>query len=505
MRILVFIESDQYIRNYVRTSVFEGIAGHEVRYVLAESVKLRDEVEKKGLLAGVVRTNKVSRLIFRISSALQMYDRGKINKNFLFRLRHEYAVLLLYRKYGIPFGRLSAASPLRQRISGLFGNLNPLARVLIWAAGIGKTLYTYARALPGLIKYFLIIVLSKLRLKSLIHFLFIHYSPINSGIKDCLLRVSPDLVIIPSSIIESFTYEFIRTTKKLNLSKTLVLIDNWDNLSSKSAFIQNPDFLTVWGQQGLQFAKEFHQILPHQVHVIGSPRFDVYWDYLSGKAREGQVKQAKVVDHPYILFAGCAAGFDEIGALKSVNDFLDLNTGKFPAGTKVLYRPHPWGGGLDVYEEKLRQLDLTHIVVDPQVRHREASEAGSAFQPDLNYYPALLDHALFVICPLSTMMLEATIMRKPVLALVHDDGISVLTPKRMLDNYVHFNGVERLKNITFIKDLGQLGPAMLKALDDAVEFNEAELEYFVASSKKTRYQERLVQCIDRIGAVVPVS
>ena len=39
------------------------------------------------------------------------------------------------------------------------------------------------------------------------------------------------------------------------------------------------------------------------------------------------------------------------------------------------------------------------------------------FQPDLDYYPILLDKAQFVITPLSTMVIESSIMKKKVLIL----------------------------------------------------------------------------------------
>ncbi len=88
------------------------------------------------------------------------------------------------------------------------------------------------------------------------------------------------MLIIPNSVIGVDSYELIRASKKIGITKTVVLIDNWDNLSSKTAFIENPDYLGVWGTQSVGFAKDIHQMTNDKIRIMGTPRFDVYTEYL---------------------------------------------------------------------------------------------------------------------------------------------------------------------------------------------------------------------------------
>ncbi|MEJ7786038.1 MAG: hypothetical protein WKF96_14630 [Solirubrobacteraceae bacterium] len=53
-------------------------------------------------------------------------------------------------------------------------------------------------------------------------------------------------------------------------------------------------------------------------------------------------------------------------------------------------------------------------------------------------YPALLEHAEHVVCPLSTMMVEAAIFGKRVLVIAYHDGLHETSPGVAID-YLHYD------------------------------------------------------------------
>ena len=72
--------------------------------------------------------------------------------------------------------------------------------------------------------------------------------------------------------------EFIKLVKisKFLKSKILFLVDNWDNISSKTIFIEKPDAISVWGDQTVKHANLIQKINKKKIFKLGSPKFDNY-------------------------------------------------------------------------------------------------------------------------------------------------------------------------------------------------------------------------------------
>ena len=58
-------------------------------------------------------------------------------------------------------------------------------------------------------------------------------------------------------------------------SKNIILIDNWDNLSSKSGIYNNNLYFTVW-KTNQNFAKKIQNI-EKKVFIVSTPRYDKYF------------------------------------------------------------------------------------------------------------------------------------------------------------------------------------------------------------------------------------
>ena len=134
----------------------------------------------------------------------------------------------------------------------------------------------------------------------------------NDQLFNQLKKIKPDLIIYPSHCYEPETYKIVEMAEKIN-SKTLFLIDNWDNLSTKTVLFKKPNAITVWGDQTKEHAMKIHEIPEKNIFKIGNPKFDSYFS-LRKKKLESNFKFS------YILFLGVRVEYQELEALKILDN-----------------------------------------------------------------------------------------------------------------------------------------------------------------------------------------
>ena len=66
-----------------------------------------------------------------------------------------------------------------------------------------------------------------------------------------------DLVLLPTGSMMAHDQIILNSCNQMSI-KTYFLMDNWDNLSSKSVFLKRPDFISTWGPQSTLHAIEIH-------------------------------------------------------------------------------------------------------------------------------------------------------------------------------------------------------------------------------------------------------
>jgi len=320
----------------------------------------------------------------------------------------------------------------------------------------------------------------------------------NGRLTRVLLDVKPDLMIAPTAVTDPLLIDVARLGKRLKIP-TLFLVNNWDNLSSKLVFPETPDYLGVWGEQSVEHACRIHGMSRERVFVVGTPTFDHYFHV---------AKETLPSPYPfrYVLFAGCSLPFDEITALRTLDDAIELEG---LSGLKIVYRPHPWRQRrkcFDVFEPEKYQ----HVIIDEQVKEsyfrtvRTQDYRGSkAFLPSLDYYPSLLSHAEFVISPLSTMMLESAICETPVLVIAYDDHVHAFSPGTAIHEE-HFKGIEAVDGFQICRDSCELARDflhMVQACTQTVSRNGAmreQIRYFLDHDDRT-YAQRLRDLINEIA------
>jgi hypothetical protein len=313
--------------------------------------------------------------------------------------------------------------------------------------------------------------------------------PVNPFLFDVIDALKPALVVFPSCAYDAEGNDLARTCAQLHIP-CLFLIDNWDNLSSKSVMWARPSDMGVWGEQSIDHAVDIQGMPRNHVTALGTPRFDQYF----------RLRDKPLPSHfgyPYILFVGTALEFDEA----SVIEVIDRTMGDTPdlfGDVKLVYRPHPQRQG----KQTIIGRSFKHVVIDPQMYEAYVEgRAGRAVAPDLTYYPSLLQNAEFVIGGLTSMLMETLVFGKRYVALVHDDGRNLTSQHNALKYYVHFRGLEDIDAVSMCDDLQRLPELLIRTwrMRREVDLRAVDLRrMYYLYDDSTPYRRRLVQLADAI-------
>lgn len=316
----------------------------------------------------------------------------------------------------------------------------------------------------------------------------------NPVMDEVIRRVNPQIVIAvtrgPTG--EVLVMDATRVARELGIP-VLTLTYNWDNLSSKSAFAFKPDFLGAIGHQSAEHATSIHRIPKDRVRVLGSP-------YIDDHFRTPPARTNSPYPFPYVLFAGCYRPFDEKRSL----ELLERTIEHRGLDLKVVYLPHP-ARVERIHPDFVDDEQLRHVVVESTVRDdyraswkwvdhgwRARNKTARTIPLPLDHYPALLENAEFVICPLSTMMLEAAIYRRQVLVIAYHDGLHRTSPYYTM-KYLHFEGVDRVNNFHVCRREKDLPHAFSELADSDLPPRrppKEQMDYWIYHDEKP-FAERL--------------
>jgi glycosyltransferase involved in cell wall biosynthesis len=452
VKLLIVIGRDEYARNYGQTQAFAPLLQqHECHLLIADRCSLaHDAFGVPPSLVTVLKTDdRVDHAHHEIFNILTWNQRRK-SRTFYYRFSR------YYRTY--PYD-----SP-RNLVRNLKGIREAVKYVLLGNRVVGKV------AIPRLIR--------KL--------------PVNADLERALREVKPDLVLLPCSAHDAIGDDLTRLAPELGF-RTLFLVDNWDNLSSKSIFWTKPDFLGVWGEQSREHAQRIHDIGPERVSLLGTPRFERYY-----AIERSQVKSP--YPFPYVLFCGSALAFNELEALRLLDQELSSRPDLY-GELRVVYRPHPQRQ-TRLCPDVFREGDYRRVVLDEQLK--QAYEQGNKrFQPSLDYYPSLLASARLVVCPLTTMLVESLICGTPVLAITYDDGVHYTSPHNAYRYYLHFEGIERIQGLHLNRERARLGAELRALIVQPPQLSRAaihaSLQHFIYRDGRS-YADRLAAAVAQIGA-----
>jgi hypothetical protein len=419
-RVLFLIGDDVYVRNYLRTDALADVRRNTDLAIVAKAdLSLIDEIRATPEFVKTFSVEPRMARRHRMFFELLMWRYRRRSKTFLYRWMRIANWDLIQPSLGL----------------GTF-----IKSTVRWALNSSGNVRALRSPLLG--NRFVFPFVGRLIEASLVP---------NPELADAVRNGAYDLLIFPSSANDPAGADLVRLGQKHGVP-TLALIDNWDNLSSKTIFWRKPNHLAVWGEQTREQAVNIHGCPSASVHLLGTPRFDVYLS----KQEVTLPDNTPRLPANFLLFVGSAMPFDEISALSRIDEVLDKE-GRDPDLWRILYRPHPWQQKRRIPQE-FEQQNFRYVELDPQMAARRlpagmAPARDSGFQPDLNYYPTLLSSALVVIGPLTTMLFEAALCNRPVLALSYDDGHHFNTSRRY---FSHFDGLEAVPGFVFCDQQDQL-------------------------------------------------
>ncbi len=313
----------------------------------------------------------------------------------------------------------------------------------------------------------------------------------NKDLEDQLSQIAPTLILCPVSAFDPDAFEILRVARNHNF-KTLFVVDNWDNVSSKSVYWMKPTHIAVWGQQSAEHAIGIHGFKPEQVSNIGTAR---YADYFVKRL----VKTKSPIELPYVLFVGTALYFDEESSLLALSNILNEKSEIF-GDLHIIYRPHPHRQAVTSDYSNLPN----RVLLDPGLEH--GTRVGDDFtsgESNSVYFSRLLSNAELVIGGLTSMLIEALIFGKQFIALVHDDGSNFTSQDKALTAYEHFKGLDQLSAVHFVRDLVDLERILLEVWFDRKKSSllqiDSEREYFLHNDEQT-YSQRLHNLVNDLVA-----
>ncbi len=457
--ILIVISTNEYLRNYIETDAFNELAkNYNCKYLIS---------------------NKINSILFEKNNLdYEIYQEDA--KQTLMSYNFFITLMFKYRKKSSSFNfRIKRLFPLPGGVSEIITS--------ILKEGINYKFITIKRVVYRFYKK----ILSSNLIFPIYKFLFYKKHKLNNYLINSVNDFNPSLIIFPSSAYDPIGIDIAFISKKNKNIKSFFLIDNWDNLSSKSILFEKPNYLGVWSKQSLGHAIDIQGFDPKNVFIIGTPRYNHYF-----LDRKSVLKSHFAFK--YILFVGTAVEFDEEGVLVKLNNIIEKNKNIFN-GIKIVYRPHPWRQS----NMSILDLDLKNIVIDPQLLNTYSkNDKSSDFQPGLNYYSSLIQNSEFVIGGLTSMLIESIIFRKPYFALAYDDKKNLTSQHNMLKNYVHFRGIENIDAIYLFKEINNLDFEFISYFKNYINIDlsnvDSQREYFLFQDQFLNYNEMLLNTVNKI-------
>ena len=416
-KILIILSDYLFVRNYIETKVFNKIINtkhYTIEFLINKSLKLNKKKLKNIKTSYFEYSNNERQKFLKIFQRKIWIDRSKSN-SFKFKLK----IYLNFNKY-----------------------INSDDEHLL------QKIIKFPLRLLRFIKNYISFFYDTLIIFSPIHKLYEDKIEINKLLKSKIFTYKPDLIIMPTNTINPTKYDLYKILKKVKI-KVLYLVDNWDNLSSKSTFFNKNSLFTVWGKQTLQHAVKIQKIKKKNVYLMGTPRYEKYFR-LRNKNITSNFK------FKYILFLESTLP-TESNILPLVDNIISGNN--YLRNLKLIYRPHPWRKSVKIFKQKY----FKNIIIDPQVKENYLKKNFQSYiQPNLNYYPSLLKNAEFIISGPTSMIIEALILRKPVLLLNFKNENTLLNPYNIFKNFTHFKNISKSPAIIQNNEIQNLEKDMIK-------------------------------------------
>ncbi|HEY6506953.1 MAG TPA: hypothetical protein VIY56_03015 [Vicinamibacterales bacterium] len=238
--------------------------------------------------------------------------------------------------------------------------------------------------------------------------------PIGANISRFLEQHAPDAVVVsPLVDAASDQVDVVRAAQARGVP-VAAAIASWDNLTNKGHLRVLPDMVTVWNEQQRAEAAEFHGVPAERVAVTGAQPFDRWFER---EPSTGRAQFCAAVglpdDRPFVLFTGSsvfiAKSDIEVPFVRRWIEALRASGDARLRDAAVLVRPHPFNTEAWTTADF---SDLGPVAVFPRTKFTPADDTARTSFFDSLYFSAA------VVGINTSAMIEAAILRKPVLSLL---------------------------------------------------------------------------------------
>ena len=443
LKICVFIDTDIAVRHFINTGSFLHInQQHDVTYVFNE-----DETSDKPATYTDPYSLKLKKVL-----------KTKIPRKRTGEWFPLYMASVIKQQKGLP-------------------NFKPRIKDAINQNGLSFVIKSYLRSLPIIYDIFRTVTIKKLG--------------IDKSLLDLVNCENPDVIIHPSILQGYYINDLIQLKEKFAIP-LILLMNSWDNPSAKAVSTGLPSKIVVWGEQSKQHSMDYLKFPSEIINIFGAAQFDIY-KYPPNLSRSALCNFFDVPKNKKIIvYAGSGAGSHETKYLKALDEAINKNILK---NTHIIYRPHPWRGGLGKEEKNFFELNLKNITMDPHMvkyyKNQIINPDRKVFMIDYKISNMLLNLTDALISPLSTMLIESMILGKPILIFFPKED----NKKGLSVDEVHFSELIRTKDVITVFKFEDLLEGLLKLNtvigDEVISKRLKKSSYFFHYSDKKTYSEKL--------------
>lgn len=307
---------------------------------------------------------------------------------------------------------------------------------------------------------------------------------------DLFHRIQPDYIAV-SNIRSSFDQDIVRAAKQCGIP-TVGMIRNWDSLSAPlGVLFELPDVMLVPHEYAYTLASKRHRIPEKRLRVTGSPHYDWFLKRELEESRERFFSSCGIDPRKrLILFAsgGVSHHIHEDGGRLPLATFeIDVvemishavEQGTLPAHLHILFRPHP-----DFPFDLSRLKGNPFVTIDSVNISRAANPADEKmrYREEIAHFTNSLRHTACVITTTSTILIDASVYEKPVIAVAFDG----YQKKAYRDSTRQFFDLPAIRALTATGGISVVEDE--QALIEALVRYEQNVDYRLEGRKKIKNQ-----------------
>jgi len=285
-----------------------------------------------------------------------------------------------------------------------------------------------------------------------------------------------DWAVLPSGANEIYIYRLIKELNTVRI-KTILCLENWDNLTSKSSVISKPDYIFVMGNNCKELATNVQNLDPKTIIVSGLPRFNLYRHYSTTK-KSGFKSILK--NNINVLYLGCSLPHNEIDFLNNL--ITKLNKSSYKNKYSFKYKPHP--------ARRSRFFESNNLSKEVEIIKNFSKKLVPVIDES---HISLLNDPDIVIATPTTMLIEAMMVGKNIIVDATNDGVHRTTAALALKKYDHLNSVYSQGNLKICNTIDDVVVA-LEELSGNKTTVEYDLENMIENREKN-YGTHLLKVI----------